>query len=182
MHRFFQYIHFFVGWPDFNSTSVTQFTAQQILCKAIILVLVYGRNTKPVPFLPHDNFFQSFLCFSIWFPDSTSNCVKSIPIMWVGNFTSFLKGGMGGKNVAMTTPLLVTHAAGMGIRVGNKYLVNCQNRLSLSAWLLCSGKMKDKVLCKIQRIHTFSGFLFVFFFFLEMGRSNDYSLPYCIEL
>jgi len=70
----------------------------------------------------------------------------------------------------MTTPLLVTKAAGMGIRrVGNKHLVGSQDRHCLSLWLLCSGK--DQALCKIQRIHTFLGFFW--------KGNKQWLLPYC---
>ena len=57
LQRYLHYIQFFVGWPDFHSTSFTQFNAQQILSKAIILALMYDRNIKWAPFLPHDNSF-----------------------------------------------------------------------------------------------------------------------------
>lgn len=54
------------------------------------LFLCMTEIQNQLPLFPKLIFSQSFLCFSIWFPGSTSNWFKNIVIIWLRNSTSFL--------------------------------------------------------------------------------------------
>lgn len=97
-------------------------------------------------------FSQSLLCFSYWFPESASTYIKNTVIMRLSDITNFSDESKGGKEkAAMPTPHFGVEAAGVGIRVRNKHLVDSQDNLSPRLFL--RGKKNEKWLF-VSILHT----------------------------